>query len=81
MKKAFTEIPCKLSGKIFIYGFFTVLCQLSFLYLSANIFLSENSPQMLRYIYIPYLEYPLACVAIIIGGALLVDWIFIRDFT
>ena len=79
MKKAIA-VPCYLSRLIFIYGFFTLLCQLSFLYLSASIFLDTNSAEMFRYIYFPYLEYPILSFTLIIGGGLLVDYICLRDF-
>lgn len=74
------SIPCPLSRQLFIYGFFSVLCQLAFLYLSADIFLSENSRTMLEYIYVPYIEYPILSIAIIIGGGLLIDYIVLHDF-
>ena len=80
MKKKIA-IPCSLSQIILIYGLFAILCQLSFLYLSASIFLSANSAEMLGYIYIPYLEYPILSLAIVIGGGLLIDYVYLHDFS
>ena len=74
-------IPCSLSRQIFIYGLFAILCQVTFLYLHASIFLHNHSPAMLEYIYTPYLEYPLLSIAVLFGGGLIIDLIFLYDFS
>ena len=74
-------IPCPLSRQIFIYGLFAILSQLTFLYLSASIFLYDHSRVMLGYIYTPYLEYPILSIAILLGGCLIIDSIFLYDFS
>ena len=67
--------PCVLSQKFIIYGSFSVLCQLLFIMLSANIALMSHSHEFVRYIHMTYLEYPLASLALIIGGGALIDYV------
>ena len=71
-------IPCSLSLKIFTYGLFTVLCQAVFLVLNVNLALSSHSTEFVRYIYAPYIEYPLSSLALVFGGALLLDYINLK---
>ena len=73
-----TIIPCSLSVRFMIYGFFTILCQLAFLVLCINITIIERGPHIARYIYLPCIEYPIVSLALIIGGALLFDYINLR---
>ena len=70
-----SSIPCALSQKLIIYGSFAVLCQLIFITLSANITLLSHSAELVRYIHLPYLEYPLVSFALIIGGGALIDYV------
>ena len=78
MKKT-TVIPCPLSRSFMIYGAFTVFCQLVFIVLNINIRLLYDSPALVRYIYVPWLEYPILSLALILAGACLFDYINIRD--
>ena len=71
-------IPCSLSLRFFIYGLFTVLCQVIFLALSVSLALSHHSIEFVKYIYIPYLEYPLSSLTLVIGGALLLDYLNLK---
>ncbi len=71
-------VPCSISKQVLLYGFFAVLCQLVFMILNINLLLASHSIEFVRYTYIPYLEFPLVSVALIIGGAFLVDYITIK---
>lgn len=73
-----TSIPCPVSKQILLYGFFAVFCQLVFMVLNINLLLTSHSMDFVRYTYIPYLEYPIVSVALIIGGAFIVDYVTIK---
>ena len=70
--------PCSLSLRFFTYGLFAVLCQVVFLALSIILALSSHSHEFVKYIYAPYLEYPLSSLALVFGGALLLDYLHLR---
>jgi len=72
-------IPGKISLNIIIYGLFAVLCQLIFMILHINILLSSYTPGYIMYTYVPNFESPLMSIAIIIGGAFLIDYTIIRS--
>lgn len=72
------SIPCALSMRFLTYGFFAIFSQLVFLILAVDITLSERGPYIARYIYLSCLEYPLLSLALIIGGALLFDYIILH---
>ena len=73
------KIPCSLSKKFISYGLFAVLSQLIFIALNVGIILPERGIDIVTYIYLPYLEYPLVSLALVIGGALLFDYINIKN--
>ena len=72
------HIPCSISLKFLHYGLFAVLCQLIFMMLSIDLSLASHSMELVRYTYVPYLEYPIVSVTLIIGGAFLIDYITIK---
>ena len=61
-----------------VYGFFAVLCQSVMILLCVICEDANVSREVLRHTYLPYLEYPLMSLTLIIGGALLLDWAILR---
>ena len=61
------------SKQLLIYGFFAVLCQLTFLYLFCLDTSVGTSADVLRHVYIPLLEYPFLSLLLLIGGTRLID--------
>ena len=57
-----------------ILGTYTVLCQLSMILLYASTTPDTVSTDVLRHIIIPWLEYPLMSLALVIGGAALLNY-------
>lgn len=78
-KKTFSlvsKIPISKPAKLLLhYGFFAVLCQSVMILFCILCEDSSVSDEVLRYRYVPYLEYPLMSLSILIGGALLIDWV------
>ena len=64
---------CPPSKLILIYGFFAVLCQLTFLYLFCVDAAPTTSADVLRHVYIPLLEYPFLSILLLLGGTRLID--------
>lgn len=56
------------------YGFFAVMCQSAMILLCVLCEDPSVETALLRYRYLPYLEYPLMSLTLLIGGALLIDW-------
>ena len=72
MKKR--SIPCSpLAKKCLIYGFFAVICNLTFIFFLA--FNDSAPPYILVHKFAHLLEYPIMTVAILVGGALILDYI------
>lgn len=76
-----TKVPCSLSKSFMSYGLFSVFSQLVFIILNVNIMLGQTSSEVVTYINLPYLEYPLASLALVIGGALLFDYVTMKDIS
>ena len=57
------------------HGFFAVLCQCAMILLCVLCEDGNVATELLRYRYLPYLEYPLMSLALLIGGSLLIDWV------
>ncbi len=65
----------KLSLSIMIYGFFAVLCQLFLILLQVLAEDPSVSHGVLTHRYLPYLEYPLMSVTLLLCGAYLLEYI------
>ena len=72
------KIPCKISFLLILFGSFAVLCQLIFIVLHIDIFHPLASPSVLLHSYAHVIQYPLASLALAIGGALLIDYVLLR---
>ncbi len=55
------------------YGLYAVLCQLSLIYLHAVHIKPIVSADVLRHVFLPYLEYPLMSITVLFIGALLFE--------
>lgn len=55
------------------YGMYAVLCQLALIYLHAVHITPHVSADVLRHIFLPYLEYPLMSITVLFVGALLFE--------
>lgn len=77
--KKIIDIPCRLSLIFMIYGSFAVFSQLIFMILHINILMSSHNFEMVKYICVPYLEYPLISIVLVLGGALLFDYIKLKE--
>lgn len=76
MKKA-KILYSALSKKCLIYGFFAVICNLS-----AILFLvkCDDAPAyILAHRFAPFLEYPLMSIAILIAGAMIMDYFYYAE--
>ncbi len=62
-----------LAQKCLIYGFFAVICNLTFIFFLA---FNDSAPSyILVHKFAHMLEYPIMTVAILMGGALILDYI------
>ncbi len=74
-----STIPCSVSSGIMLYGSFAILCQLVFMALHISILLGSHSMGFVSYTYIPYFEYPILSLALIFGGAWLIDYVTLKS--
>ena len=56
-----------------IYGLYAILCQLSFILLHALYVAPYISSDVLRHWFVPYLEYPLMSITLILVGSVLLE--------
>ena len=61
------------------HGIYAVLCQLTFILLTVQIQAQTLATPLLYRTYLPWLEYPLASLTLLIGGSLLL-WLEGRRF-
>ena len=57
------------------YGLFAVLSQLSLMLVYIDVASATFPPSLLSYRFAPWLEYPLTTIALLLGGAYLIEWI------
>lgn len=69
----------KFSKMLLMYVFYAVLCQLTLLMLLMLCEASGTPASLLFHRYFYLLEYPLTCLVLLIGGALLWEYILLND--
>lgn len=77
MKQKNKSLPIPISryAKLCLhYGIFAVLSQCVMILLCVLCEDESVATELLRYRYLPYLEYPLMSLALLVGGSLLIDW-------
>ncbi|MBE6667216.1 MAG: hypothetical protein E7607_02765 [Ruminococcaceae bacterium] len=72
------KIPCKISFCLLLFGIFTVLCQLVMILLHIDFVHPTASPSVLLHTYANFIQFPLASLALTVGGALLIDYVLLR---
>ncbi|MBQ9086528.1 MAG: hypothetical protein IJY47_05020 [Clostridia bacterium] len=72
-------LPSSVSLRLLYYGSFAILCQITLIFLLIVSTDPSVSPQVICHEYAPYLEYVLMDLALLLGGALLIDYVILRD--
>ena len=65
----------RISRLLLSFGTYAVLCQITFIFLYVRTAPDSLSPDVLRHTVLPWLEYPLTALVLVLGGALLLDWV------
>ncbi len=65
----------RLSYRLLFLGTYAVLCQLTLILLYVCVMPDDISHDVLRHTVLPWLEYPLMSLALILGGATLLNWV------
>ena len=60
---------------LLLHGLFAVICQMAFLYLYINLQAELLPRALLSHLFAPWLEYPLCSLALLFGGAYLLEWV------
>lgn len=76
MNSVFPSPPARL---LLHYGSFAVLCQSALLLLWIRSTDPSVTAEVLRHRFLPLLEYPLMSIALLLGGALLIDWVLWKE--
>ena len=57
------------------HGLFSVLAQLSLIFVYIDSLSATLPPSLLSHRFAPWLEYPLTTIALLLGGAYFIEWI------
>ena len=57
------------------YGLFSVLAQLALIFVYIDFFSATFPPSLLAYRFLPWIEYPLTTIALLVIGAYWIEWI------